>query len=48
MKLICPKCKSTSGFSKDKHSPTRWKCTPCNEYCVNEKTIDKKYDKKKE
>jgi len=51
-KIICPICKSDSGFSKDKHCSSGWRCPICNVCCIVEKRIKKnkkiKYNEPKE
>ena len=37
IKTICPKCKSESGFSKDKLCRPHWRCSKCDVCCVSEK-----------
>ena len=47
-KLICPKCKSESGFVKDRNTKSRWKCSNCNVPCIFEKEEKIKKTKKTE
>ena len=45
-KIICPKCKSDSGFSKDRNCSSGWRCDVCNICCVIEKRVKKEKQKK--
>ena len=45
-KIICPKCKSYSEFSKDKNCSSGWRCGKCNVCCIIKKNIKKEKQKK--